>query len=131
MFRNLRTVLRVAILVMLGWELLACALSLTLHIPFERFALGDLTIYFGAGLALARRSGLLSGPVGSAAIAAVDATVGWTITWLLGPGRPADGWSHPWAIVATSLGVVFLAALLGFGAGVVGEFFRLRPVADG
>ena len=127
---DLAAVLRMAIPIMLGWEVIAAFLALRTGIPHEHFALGDYLIYASTGFAVARRRGVFASPLGGAAIAAVDATLGWTIAWVLGPGRPAMGFSQPWLLVATVGFVIVIGAALGITGGIVGEFFRRHSAAD-
>lgn len=127
---DLAAVLRIAIPIMLGWEVIAAVLALTTGTAHERFAVGDYLIYASTGFAVGRRRGVFASPLGGAAIAAVDATLGWSIAWALGPGRPATGFSRPWLLVATVLFVIGVGAALGVTGGVVGEFFRRPTEAD-
>ena len=126
---DLRAVLRVAVPVMLGWEVVSAVLALALHIPHERFSPGDFLIYAATGFALARRRGVFAGPVGGAAIAAIDATLGWTISWWIGPGRPPGGFAHPAMVAVTIPIVIVIGGLLGLLGGVPGDFFRRGPPA--
>lgn len=127
---DLAAVLRIAVPVMLGWEVVAAVLALTTGTAHEHFAVGDYLIYASTGFAVARRRGVFASPLGGAAIAGVDATVGWGIAWALGPGRPATGFRQPWLVVATVLFVVVVGAALGVAGGIVGEFFRRPAGAD-
>jgi hypothetical protein len=127
---DLAAVLRTAIPIMLGWEVIAAVVALATGTPHERFALGDYIIYASTGFAVARRRGVFASPLGGAAIAAVDATLGWTIAWVLGPGRPEMGFTQPWLLLATVCFVIVIGAALGISGGIVGEFFRRRRAAD-
>ncbi len=48
---------------------------------------GQGLVYFGTGVAAGRLGGFWTGARCGAAVAAIDATVGWGVTWLMGTGQ--------------------------------------------
>src|SRR5688572_2072269 len=61
------------------------------------------------------RIGVLVG----AAIAFVDATIGWAASWLIGPGAPADSaYRTPELVAVTVIIVVAIGAVIGLIAGL-------------
>jgi hypothetical protein len=45
-------------------------------------------IWFGTGFFAARYTSVSLSPVAGGSVALIDATLGWYISWLIGPGRP-------------------------------------------
>jgi hypothetical protein len=78
--------------------------------------LGEGLLYVGVGFAGGRIGGLGAGARSGAAVAAIDATVGWGITWLIGTGRVSR---------VTPLGLSFVLLTMittGALAGAAGAF---------
>jgi len=96
---------------------------------YGSLAWGSLIIYAAAGFFAARSGGLRTAAQGGGVVALVDATLGWAISWALGPGRPAAGYTG----VGPILGTIALAWLTGMVSGFVGGLIawaaRRRPAA--
>src|SRR5882757_4191122 len=76
------------------FDLVASVASRALPFPYVRATAGSYAIYFLIGLLVARTAG--SSPVRAAAIAAgiaglAEASLGWAISWQIGPGRLPPG----------------------------------------
>lgn len=54
-----------------------------------------------------------------ATVAFVDATVGWAVSWLIGPGAPLMDSRSPEAVALTVTFVVIVGALVGLTAGFI------------
>lgn len=90
---------------------------------YRSLAWGSLIIYAAGGFFAARRGGLRTAALGGGAVALVDTTLGWAISWALGPGRPPAGYTGLGPIVGT----VALAWLTGLASGVVGGLLARFP----
>ncbi|MES2304575.1 MAG: hypothetical protein V4558_03670 [Gemmatimonadota bacterium] len=113
----------IGIVIVLLYELAASLGSGPLGIPYYRAIYGTWLIYAGVALV----AGRAMNSVGSAALAAgvvglVEATVGWWISWQIGPGR-TETFSIAGAAVAIAM-VTLLAMVIG---AVVGLLVRQRP----
>jgi len=53
-----------------------------------------------------------------ATVGAVDATLGWAVSWMIGPGVPPPG-SAPVVVLLTMITVVGIGALVGLASGFV------------
>jgi hypothetical protein len=86
-------------------------------VPVQAAIYGALGAY--AALALSVRAALIAG----AAVAAFDVTVGWAISWQIGPGRLPAELAHPSRVIVTGLYVMalfsFVAVAAGFGATLI------------
>ncbi len=76
---------------------------------------GTYAIYLFVTYRAARRHGVLAAVAFGAILGLADQTLGWAISWLIGPGRPAE----PLTVVSAA-GVVALSVLLGTAVGVLG-----------
>ena len=81
----------------------------------------------------ARESGVRVGVGVGAFIALADATIGWAITWGMGPGAPVfmDAFDYdtlPFYVAATIVSVVAVGALIGLVAGVLAARIRRSDV---
>jgi hypothetical protein len=107
------------------FDAVAAFASRALGFPYASATLGSYLLYFAVGVFAARTAG--SSPVKAAALAAAiaglaDASLGWWVSSLIGPGRPLAGFELTalrWAGVA--LFVVMLAAAIGTVGGLVGR----------
>ena len=92
--------------------------------------LGEGLLYLAVGFAEGRIGGLGTGTRSGAAVAAVDATVGWAVTWAIGTGRVSR--VTPIGVAFILLVMVTTGALAGC-AGALGArlLARRSPAAPG
>jgi len=103
-------------------------LSLALKIPYGWFAIVSLMIYCALGVLAARRGSIASAAAAGAIVSVFDATVGWWISWRIGPGR-ADGPDGPagiHALLLTGIFVVSFETTLAVIAALISERLRGR-----
>ena len=99
------------------FDILASLASRQFGFAYARASVGSYLIYLAIGFFAARASA--SNAVGVAAVVAgiaglVDASVGWVVSWALGPGRLPNGLQLTLARwVTAAVFVVALAAALG------------------
>ncbi|MEO8621975.1 MAG: hypothetical protein ABI625_12975 [bacterium] len=126
---------RVAWVIVIGvvsvvlFDAIASIASRTWDFPYARASVGSYFLYLAIGFAAGRSAA--TSRAGTGAIAAgiaglADVSVGWAVSWQIGPGRPPTGTITPmqWWLVAVF--VVLFAAAIGFFGGVVGA--RSRPL---
>lgn len=86
---------------------------------------GSLLIYGVVAALVARRRDWIVGVLAALAMALTDLTLGWAVSWWIGPGKPAGGFT-----VATIIGAV-ITAFVGAGiAGSVGAWLGIRSVRN-
>jgi hypothetical protein len=102
------------------FDALASVAALQLGFDYTRAAFGSWLIYAAVGFLAARAGGglppaLLAGII----LGLVDATVGWAVSWAVGPGRPPEGTLSVgrWAVAAITVAVT--GGCIGLLGGVV------------
>jgi hypothetical protein len=79
----------------------------------------SLAIYALVGFGAANNSGSIRmGVLGGAAVALTEATLGWAVSWAIGPGAPDAQDREAAILVGTALLVCATGAALGFFAGL-------------
>lgn len=100
----------------LVFDTIASFASARVGFPYVYASVGSFLIYAAVGYAAFRLSGV-GASVGAAVIVElVDATLGWWVSWQIGPGAIPEGQLRVQGIVVTVLGVLVfavVAALLG------------------
>jgi hypothetical protein len=69
-----------------------------------------------------------AGVVAGLSVAATEATLGWAISWLIGPGQPAPEDQAAGAVVAVALTVTVSGAVIGLVAGLLGKRAAARAL---
>lgn len=118
--------------------LLACSLGIIVYdslasyisrgtgIDYQWFGLGSLVIYYLSGLFIARLKNIGFGVLAASTVGLVEATVGWAISYLIGPGKPQEAISLP-IILFVILFVVILAGFIGLIGALAGIYvFRSK-----
>ena len=82
---------------------------------------GSLLIYGTAAALVARRRDWVLGLLAATVLALTDVTVGWAVSWVIGPGRPEAGLTP-----ITVVGAVMTAFVLGGLAGAIGAWIGVR-----
>ena len=105
-----------AILV-LGFDTVGASASRLLGFPYAVLWIGSFIVYLAVTGRAAVRSGLLAAIAVGALLGLVDSTLGWAISWAIGPGRPTEPMTSA-AIGAAILFVVALGAAWGLLGGI-------------
>ncbi len=87
---------------------------------YQWMAIGSFLIYAGVGFAASKYNGLMFAPLAGGITVLIDSTLGWYISWVISPGRPAMEMDSP-AIISTVVFVTLLGAIVGFIGGLVGR----------
>ncbi len=69
-----------------------------------------------------------AGVVAGLSVAATEATLGWAISWLIGPGQPSPEDRAAGAVVAVALTVTATGAAIGLVAGLIGKRAAARSL---
>ena len=88
------------------------------------FLIYGTTAFVAAKLVARVRAGLLAG----FSVAATDATLGWAISWLLGPGQPSPENRAASAVVVVALTVAATGVVVGLIAGLLGRRVAARSL---
>jgi hypothetical protein len=117
---NVRIVVLGSSLVVIAFDGLGALAARQWEFPYTRLGIGSLIIYGVAGYLAAHASTIRGGVLAAASVGLVDATVGWTVSSLIGPGRLRSENGSLINIGIVILFVVCLAAGVGLIAGFVG-----------
>jgi len=94
-------------------------ISRTAHIPYAWFGIATFLTYVTLGYRGARDRSLLAIAVIGLIVCTFDATVGWAVSALLGPGRvPSSGAAHKIAIVVTTVTSVGTGTLIWLASAI-------------
>jgi hypothetical protein len=88
---------------------------------YSRLMVGSFAIYLAVGLGTASDGSLIPCVLAGGIIGLVDSTLGWAISWRIGPGRPAV--KH--VTISSILGTVAFVTVLGAAFGAIGGWLRL------
>lgn len=112
-----------------GWSLAAAALDFEIG-DFPQVVISasvETAIFILAAFGAARDAGRArAGALSGAIVAFAGATIGWAVSWLIGPGAPAPENQTPLLVALTVTTVTGLGAAFGLAAGVIAQRFR-RP----
>ena len=130
MFRmkDLSRVLLLGALAIVLYDAIAALGSTSLGFPYSRTAYGSYLLYTVIGFFATRTGGTKGALAAGLTLGLVDATVGWAVSALIGPGRPPAGMSFTilmWLVVAVTFCITAtICALLG---ALTSRFVDSRP----
>jgi hypothetical protein len=114
---NASSVVAIGCLAVLVFDALGATASRWLRFRYSRLAPGSYALYSATSVVAAHLGPAWIGVVAGAAVALVEATIGWAISWWIGPGRP----SAPIALSrARVIRIIALVTLTGAAFGLVG-----------
>ena len=122
-------VLRVALLGMaavIAFDAIASLSSVGLGFDYRYAALGSIALYGVFGYWTGRDSSIYFGPLVGAFMGLTDATLGWLVSWIVGPGRLEPGALTPQAWLVVAAQVIAVAALCALVGSVVGRYVPKR-----
>jgi uncharacterized membrane protein YeaQ/YmgE (transglycosylase-associated protein family) len=126
-----RTVIAAGCVAVVLFDLAASLAARRFEFAYARASVGSYFIYLIIGFVAGRGARVHRARFGAIAAATagfVDASVGWAVSWTLGPGRSPDGTLSPVRWVLTAALVVLFAAAIGYLGGVLGA--RSRPATS-
>ncbi|HEV3192285.1 MAG TPA: hypothetical protein VGY54_17355 [Polyangiaceae bacterium] len=103
------------------FDALASVASRTLGFSYGYATVGSWLIYAVFGFMIGRRANVGAASLGVAIIAVVEATIGWAVSWAIGPGRPPKGTPSIGILATTVVLVAFTGAIIGALTGVLGR----------
>ena len=109
------TVIAIGCLAVLVFDLLGSTASRWLGFRYSRLAPGSYALYTATSVVAARLGLPWFGVIAGATVAFVEATIGWAISWWIGPGRPPAPVSRTQVIR-----IIALLTMMGAGFGLIG-----------
>ncbi|MCS3747142.1 fatty acid desaturase [Xanthomonas arboricola] len=116
-------------LVVIVFDGVASVASLALGFPYTYAAFGSAVFYIAFAFFAARKFGFLAAVLFGFAMGITDATLGWAVSWAIGPGRLAAGTLTLSAWLYTATFVVVLGAIYGLVGGGIGALTGRRRAA--
>jgi hypothetical protein len=115
----------------LTFDTAASVTSLLTRVPYMWFTLGSAVIYLTASYKGAPRFGLRMAVAAALLVSLIDATLGWGLSWLIGPGQVEDP-EIPFgaALVIGATGSLVFGATTGLLGGWVGLKRSAQPVPE-
>ena len=131
-----RIVICVGCIVVVLFDLVASLAARHFDFPYVRASIGSYFIYLIVGFLagrVARDHHARAGSTAAAIVGLADVSIGWAVSWAIGPGRPPSGTLSPVAWLLTAAVVVVFASAVGYVGGVLGarsRGFRRRVHAE-
>ena len=125
-------VLRIGIVgatAVLLYDAVGAITSLVLGFPYALLSLGSFLIQAAVGFFATRASSLKTGVAVATGVAAVESTIGWSISWAIGPGRPAAESHSVGLIGAAAIIVTIMGTICGLLGGGLARLLARRQAA--
>jgi hypothetical protein len=106
---------------------LASLASRSFGFPYVYATAGSWLIYAMVGFAIGRIAPVSYAAAGVAVVALAESTIGWWLSWIVGPGRTKSGTINSAQVITAIVTVVVIGALIGSAAGALG---RSRPTIE-
>jgi hypothetical protein len=103
--------------------------ALTLGFPYALLSPGSFLIQIVVGFLATRASSLKVGVALATGVAAIESTIGWLISWAIGPGRPPAEFHTVGWITASVIIVTITGSLCGLLGGGLARLFARRQTA--
>lgn len=110
----------------LGFDTLASFASRSFGFPYGYATVGSCLIYAILGIVVGRMATVATAAGTAFLVGVGEATVGWWISWQIGPGRPPVGKLTIGSVVLTILFVSVMSASIGAAAGALGRAVARR-----
>jgi tetrahydromethanopterin S-methyltransferase subunit D len=109
--------------VVLVFDIAASLTSLGTGLPYAWFTIGSVVIYLAVGYMGAPRFGVRSAAGATVLVALVEATLGWAVTWFIGPGQlPDPDASISVFLISGAIGALIFGGIMG----LLGGWFAVR-----
>jgi hypothetical protein len=118
-----------ACITVLLFDALASFASLVIGFNYGRASFVSAVMYIAFTFFCARKFGFGTALLLGAAMGLTDATLGWAISWAIGPGRLAAEIYSPSAVVFTAVLMVVLGLTYGLIGGGLGVFTKRSTAA--
>jgi hypothetical protein len=118
MTHSLVTIIALGCLAVLALDTIGSLAARRFKFDYRLFFVWSFFIYLFAARAAVEAGGTIAAAIACACIALVDSTIGWVISWRIGPGKPKKQVSRA-TILAAPVIVIFMATLLGLVTGVL------------
>jgi hypothetical protein len=115
--------LLISCLSILAFDIIASFVSLIFQIEYTLFSLGSTIICIGIGFFGEKYGNLVLAVLSTTIAGIVDSTLGWYISWIIGPGR-MEGELDLIIVFSTIVFVVFISSIFGLIGGLISYFIN-------
>jgi hypothetical protein len=116
---NARLLLPIAAASVVTFDALASFASLTIGFPYAAASVGSFALYVAIGVLAARVRTRKFSFIAGAVAGLADATAGWYVSWIIGPGKPSSGSMNLTELALTVAVVTTLACLVAGISGII------------
>lgn len=128
--KGLPRVLFFASIALVLFDAIAALASESLGFSYGSAVYGSYLIYGLTGFFAARIGGTRAAIIAGVALGLVDATIGWGVSWLIGPGKPAiDTALTIWMWLVVAITVCITATICAVVGAFATRFVGSRPKA--
>ncbi|QNP40174.1 hypothetical protein [Lysobacter solisilvae (ex Woo and Kim 2020)] len=113
----------------IAFDAVASVASLGLGFPYSYATLGSAALYIVFAYFAARMFGFWPALLLGAVMGITDVTLGWAVSWAIGPGRVSGVTLTPSVWVYTAVFAIVLGAIFGLIGGGIGALTRWRRAA--
>ena len=106
------------------FDLVASVIARRTRMPYGRFIAGSFAIYAVTGGHAVAFGGLPGAALAGMAVALAEGTVGWAVSWWLGPGRPPAELRTASNVSAAIVVVILTGAAVGALGGAIRRGFE-------
>ena len=125
--RSIRPLVFVGVAAVLAVDAGGSLISTWTGLRYSYFAVVSFAIYAAIGIIARRRAGSIrSSALAGLGVALFDTTVGWWISWFIGPGRVPTAASSPHLVILTVVLVVAFDTVVAVAAGAVWNVLSAR-----
>ncbi|HEV8593572.1 MAG TPA: hypothetical protein VGQ55_15815 [Pyrinomonadaceae bacterium] len=115
--KSFLSVVLVGVVFVLLYDSIGALISRSTGFAYGWLAIGSLALYAVFGFLAGRKSGWAYGLAGGAFLGLIDSTIGWTISWMIGPGKPSTEMNAV-MILVTVIFVTISAGVFGLIGGL-------------
>ncbi len=112
-----------------AFDAIASIASLALGFPYSYASIGSAVLYIVFACFAARMLGFWAALLVGAAMGFTDVTIGWAVSWAIGPGRIDVGTLTPSDWIYTAAFAIILGAIYGLIGGGIGALTMRRRAA--
>ncbi len=120
----------IAVGAILSFDVLASVVSRATGWPYPAWGIGSLAVYAAVGFLAGRRFSIKLAVGVTMLTGVAESTLGWAISWAIGPGRQPGMLSRPGVIAGIVIAAALMGALIGFFAGLLGVWVREGDAHD-
>jgi hypothetical protein len=102
------------------FDTIGALISRSFGFGYQTLIIGSFLIYAAVGFAASKYGGLIFASLAGGITALIDATLGWYISLVIGPGHPAAEMDSM-SIISTVTMVTIIGAIIGFIGGLIGR----------